>query len=56
MTEQEAMIATESVKATLLATIEHNLTKPKPHHKNIDLMTTLLQMEIGHVPDHRVPA
>ena len=29
----------------LLIIIDHNLTKPKPHHMNKDLMTCALEME-----------
>lgn len=32
----------------LLAVIDYNTTRPKPHHKNVDLMTTALKLEINH--------
>ena len=36
----------EIVETVLLSIIDHNVeNKPKPHHMNKDLMTTLLQME-----------
>lgn len=41
--ETRAML--EGSKLTLLQVIDHNLTQPKPHHKNKDLMTTVLKME-----------
>lgn len=41
------------IKSTLWAIIQHNAeTKPKPHHHNRDLMTTLLMLEVQDEREH----
>lgn len=36
----------DAAHATLWACIQNNLEQPKPHHKNKDLMTALLKLEL----------
>lgn len=45
MTDTEAQNIASAIKITLWEVIQHNMTGPKPHHKNKPIMTALLQME-----------